>query len=289
MRKKILLCVLVLIVVFFVFSATEAKAIEVQTKPGDIVLFGYRACPNNQDQNCPGDDAFLTQSYLVFFQQVGKVAGIYKPLFGEMNTLDLFPGFPSFPGFLDEIYVWGHIEIATGSKIATDSSVVVLRLKQQNPAFVVDLNSMVKKFIEFGNTTEGYNQPFIGGIKAFIQLNKKNGEWMSQPGLEKKWADAYGIFVSEEDITAVQYSPVMGTTAHTDIDDPGFWKRDTGCSPRAFWSLIWGWYKGAGGQPVRDLFLNNMDNVNAIDALAPGQIGWWLLKNDLAEVVQVIR
>lgn len=283
LRKPAIIIILI-VSIFFVIS--DARAIEIETKRGDILLFGREACDSGL--NC-SPDKYLEQTYLAFFQQIGKVIGIYEPLLGLMETLDL----TSFP-FKDvnKKYYWHHVEIATSTNLSVslmkDEIILILRLKQENPQFLLDIESMVEKFQDFKKTSGGYNQPFLGAIKKFTQWNINNGGWMNQPLLEKKWEDVYGVslFLYKEPL-AVQYSPVLGTLAHTDILDPTFWKRDLNCSTLTAWSFVWGWYKGAGKVSAYNLFFNNINNVDAIDALVPGQIGWFLTINNLVEVKEV--
>jgi len=291
MKKLVILFLAAIILVAVSVPAGAGMGmVEIETQAGDILLFGHLACQNDAGPNC-SDELYLWQAYLVFFQQAAKTAGIYTPLFGEMNTLDL-SGFP-FEGKGDK-YFWGHIEIATGPKTEVDLSgynfvvVVVMRLKQ-SPTASVDLGEVVAKSIDFGKTSGGYNQPFLGVVKSFVQLNRRQEGWMNEPGVREKWTKTYGITIGEEEEEEIQYSPSMGTVAHTDIESPKFWERDTDCSARAFWSLVWGWHKNFKNDEVRNLFFNNIKNTNAVDALAPGQVGWWLLKYNLAEVVQIVQ
>lgn len=280
-----IICLVLVLVLGLGLEARAAQVVQTNAQRGDILLFGLKACPSSRD--CP---EYLNQAYFAFFQEVGRSVGIYAPLFGEMETLDM----TNRPLGGRHRYWWGHIEIATrNSQTVTldeNGALIVLRPTRKNPSFVIDTNEAVEKSQEFLEASEGFNQPFLAAIKALVQMDRADGGWMSQPQLENHWADAYGVSLTlEQPIKAVQYGPCMGTTAHTDILDSCFWKRDRTCSSRVFWSLIWGWYKGNGGERTRQLFLNNMNNVNAVDSLAPGQVAWWLLKNGLVEIVKAVR
>ena len=249
---------------------------DVAIQKGDILVYGYQAV----DQE---NSAYESQMYLAFMQTISQKMGTYAPFWeagGPLLTWDN----TDVP--MGKRYFWGHIGIALKDgdcPLLDGYEIVVLRPTAALTA-VVNFDQIVEKYRSALETTGPYNQPFYPAFMNWVKrLAKNQNHWLNSPKLQQLWLSNYGVDVTAPEIERLQVSSYLGTE-YTDINDWRFWERSLDCSSLAAWAIIWGWY--ANFEQVRSLFLNNLKAVAAVDAIAPGQLAWWLVKNQLVEIVK---
>jgi len=276
-KLSVFLILSVLILSFTVSHAMETIAGEtVPVQKGDILIYIQEAVEPDQPE-------YLFQTYLAFFQTMGKAAGEYES-FGDLRTWDG----TKYP--LGKRNFCGHAEMALNNhdcEIPEDWDIAVLR-----PTALINLvnfDEAIKKAQEVLSAKISYNQPFI---YALIKWIKNGGIGWQDETLFARWREVYDINLESIEPRAAQYSPNLGTSIHNDIGDSEFFKRDIDCSSLTMWILWYGYYRGVGGEEFRKWLRDTPegeDLANATDCLAPGQLGWWLEYHGLAEIVLIAR
>ena len=202
---------------------------------------------------------------------IGEAAGVYEPFFGA--------GLRSWDDSrepLGQRYHWGHIQLAIQDEdfaIPDGWSMVVLR-PTATMNTVVDTLAAADQLSKV--SVNPYSQPFAGVFLQWLKWNDQGANWYDADAQQKSfWASAFGVdpgtLVAP---TKLQFAPALDTASYTNISEDPFWLRDIDCSSLAMWSLIWGWYQT--DPTVAAFFQDNLGAVAAIDALAPGQMAWWL-------------
>jgi hypothetical protein len=276
MKKVGIFSVFFVFFVIFQLNVVFVDASSASTQKGDILVYGNWEV----DQE---DPTYSTAMYLAFMASIARDMSVYTSFWGKMRTWDN----TSAPRKGGRRCFWGHIDIATvdGYSPSTDGWDVIVILRPNSTFMsVIDLNQMAYKASEGAGA---YNQPFYSAFMNWVKrLAKTSNHWLSSPELQQLWLSNYGVDVNAPEIERLQTSPYLGTE-YTDINDWRFWKRSMDCSSTVAWAMIWGWYcaPSSGGEQVRSFFLNNLDAVGAVDAIAPGQLAWWLSTNKLVDTV----
>lgn len=240
---------------------------------GDFTLWGYPVLEQS-------DVRYEDEVFKGFFGVTASKAGVYDPYWG--GPLGTYDG-ASQP--MGERYMWGHIEVVTETGDYTVmEDTVVLRPTEAMRA-LVDIEAMAEREEQ---PEYGYARPYMGNLIEWVGWGAGEVDWMvGQDDLHERWAAVYGLdFAAIPSPQAVQWSAVYLEETHTDITAEAFWERDTNCSSRAAWNLVWGAY-AMQGEPVREQLLGEWETVAAIDSVTPGQLAWWLVDSGMAEVVQI--
>jgi len=239
----------------------------IPAEQGDIALWGQPAVR-------PDDPRFETQVFRTWVQRPGLLAGVGAPFFGDgTHTWD------DTATAVDERYVWNHVEVvgSTGPYSAPeDADLLLLR---PTGAVDLDLAAMAQRH---DATFNAYARPFFGGFVRWVQSGEAEGIDDTQIA---HWATTAGIDLATLPTPQMmQHSPYLDPADYTDIASERFWARDTNCSNTTVWSWVWGTYQ-AQGEGVRERFLDDLDEVAAVDTATPGVFAWWLVENGYAEVV----
>jgi hypothetical protein len=247
-------------------AAVTPSTVDVEV--GDIIMFGSPALT-------PRSATYQTQAYLSFVQASGTQVALYDPFWG--------PGLGTWDDSTSELgqrAFWGHVELAQAQgpyPVKDGFDLVVLRPTVLMHS-AVDMGAASNRVL-----TGSYSQPFVGLFLDWSAWGRTNIAWIAaRPELPLRWGELYGVdLFGLAPAEHYQYSPGLGSLAHTDLASPLFWQRDADCSSTSAWKIIWGWYQTQ-GEPVRSAFLNDPAAVSAVDAISPGQLAWWLVDRGYA-------
>ncbi|KKP78613.1 MAG: hypothetical protein A2271_01915 [Candidatus Moranbacteria bacterium RIFOXYA12_FULL_35_19] len=270
MKKITILASIILAVVVLVSSANA----EVFACKGDVVVYGYSAV----DQN---DEKYESQMYLAFMETIAQRGRLYAPFWEDGGNSPL-RSWDNTPGPLEnnKNYFWGHIEIALEDEFANADGwdAVVVLSPTISFRMIMSLDQVVEKYESFCETAGPYNQPFYPVFTDWLKKQASDSNhWLNDPEIQEVWSAEYGI-----DLISPMY---QYRYEHTDIDDEEFWKRPSDCSSTLAWSIIWGWRLRS--SQVREMFLNSPELIASIDAIAPGQLAWWIVNRGLFSIEEI--
>jgi hypothetical protein len=239
----------------------------IPAEQGDIALWG-------QPTVRPDDPRFEIQAFRTWIQRTGTLAGVSEPFFGPD------PGsWDDTNAAVEQRFVWNHVEVVGSAGPCSAPEDALMVLLRPTGAVDLDLAAMAERH---DATFNAYARPFFGGFVRWVQSGEAEGIDDTQIA---HWADTAGLDLATLPAPLMmQHSPYLDPADYTDIASERFWARDTNCSNTTAWSWVWGMY-GAQGETVRERFLDDLDEVAAVDTATPGGFAWWLVERGYAEVV----
>lgn len=224
---------------------------------GSKYLIFYGIAHDNND-NALGATTNLDFYYIPAFSVMAKRAGIYDPIFPDLQTYDLIP-------VRNRFYTFTHVDFSVCPTIDADIYIWVR------------LPSRLYYHYDRVYNVEGaqYDQPLLFIFLRWCQSDEHYW-WMND---FEKWSQWFGC-----DYT-IPPRP-MPSPDPDDISDLSFYKeRPMNCATKAAWSLIYALYR-SGADWLRDYF-RNAEYRHVIDCLSPGALLWLMDKKGFGEITYI--